>query len=188
MAHLTDEDIAGRVQKGETQWFAFLVERYEPKITRYARKFLFGHEDRQDLIQDIFIKAFTNIKSFDTSRKFSPWIYRIAHNEFINTIKKKGRDYLTFFDTDTLLPQAVYEEEKSEIDEVALKKMLDTSLDKIDSKYREPLVLYYYEELDYQAIADIMHIPISTVGVRLRRGKEALKKVVQELNPEHAPQ
>jgi RNA polymerase sigma-70 factor (ECF subfamily) len=185
MSELTDEELVLRVQHGQTQWFAFLVERYEAKMERYAKRFLFGYDDIQDVVQDIFIKAYTNIQSFDTKRRFSPWIYRIAHNEFINTIRKKGTEHITFFDADTLFPQATKEEEQRELHAEEMKKALEMGLDKIDIKYREPLVLYYYEEIDYQEISEILHVPISTVGVRLKRGKEALKKVFNEAYPHY---
>ena len=57
-----------------------------------------------------------------------------------------------------------------------MKKLLDTSLSTISPKYREVLVLYYYDDLSYQEIADVLHIPTATVGVRIKRGKEALEK------------
>jgi RNA polymerase sigma-70 factor (ECF subfamily) len=62
---LTDEEIAVRVQKGDTQAFGVLVERYEEKLKRYGRKFLSSIEDREDLVQDIFIRAYQNLQSFD---------------------------------------------------------------------------------------------------------------------------
>ncbi len=58
--------------------------------------------------------------------------------------------------------------------------MLERSLDTLSEKYKEPLVLYYFEDMDYREIADILHVPISTVGVRLQRGRMMLKKIVQE--------
>jgi len=107
---LTDENIAERVQSGETEFFGVLAKRYENKMTRYARKFLFGYKDTEDSVQEVFLKAFVNIRSFDISRKFSSWIYRIAHNEFINVIKKKRREPIPFVNIDTLLPTFVSEE------------------------------------------------------------------------------
>src|ERR1700685_1546732 len=88
----TDEEIVKEVQGGDVESFRILVERYEPKMTRYARRFLFGADDAKDLLQEIFIKTYTNINSFDTERRFSPWIYRIAHNEFVNALKKKTKE------------------------------------------------------------------------------------------------
>ena len=88
MTEQTDEQIAQAVQKGDSSAFGLLVERYEPKLLRYAKKFLFDYEDGKDIVQEVFIKAYSNIQSFDSGRSFSSWIYRIAHNEFINAIRK----------------------------------------------------------------------------------------------------
>ncbi len=180
MIELTDEEIAARVQRGDIESFAMLVDRYRDKIQRYARRFLFSGEDVDDVVQESFIKAYVNIQSFDTDRKFSPWMYRIAHNEFINTIKKRGREKTSYIDLDTLIPQlAAPETTDSDIHKEELRRELDTSLEKLPSKYREPLVLYYFEDMNYKEIADILHLPVATVGVRLRRGKIALQSLVR---------
>lgn len=179
---MTDEDIALQVQQGDIESFGLLVERYERKMTRYGRKFLSNHDDVKDLVQNIFIKAYINIQGFDANRKFSPWLYRIAHNEFINEFKKKKREPLFFVDFDIFFPHPVARETTDkEINEKAIKEMIESSLDKLDSKYREPLVLYYFEEMSYQEITEILKIPISTVGIRLQRGKIALKKIYNNL-------
>ncbi len=180
---LTDEEIARRVQSGEVEPFGALVERYEAKMMRYAKRFLFNYNDIEDLIQNVFLKAYVNIKGFDRSRKFSSWLYRIAHNEFINAIKKKGKEPLPFFDPDTIFPHPVAKENiERNIDNQGLRQMLEECLDKLDPRYREPLVLYYFEEFNYREIADILHIPIATVGIRLRRGKNKLKSFCEKLN------
>jgi len=176
-ADMTDEQVASRVQGGDADAFGLLVERFEQPLLRYARRFLSGHSDAEDVVQEAFIKAFTNIRSFDVARKFSPWIYRIAHNEFINAIKKKRREPVPFFDADEFFPHPVALEDPRE--DAARKeraKEIEGHLDGLDMKYREPLVLYYFQELDYREIADVLHIPISTVGVRLKRAREALAK------------
>lgn len=186
MNEISDEEIAKRIQEGDIGSFGVLIERYEKKLTRYARKFLSNHNDIVDLIQDVFIKTYTNIQSFDTTRKFSSWIYRIAHNEFVNALKRKRWEPFNFFDADILFPYAIaLETSDGETDKEDLKKTLDVCLDKIDSKYRESLVLYYYEELSYQEIADILHIPMSTVGVRLRRGRVLLKKAYNDIEKKY---
>jgi RNA polymerase sigma-70 factor (ECF subfamily) len=178
----TDEEIATRVQKGDREAFGVLIERYEQKLTRYGRKFLSEREDVRDLVQDTFIKAYANIRGFEASRRFSPWIYRIAHNEFVNAIKKRsGKEMISLSlpDFDTLFPHPLAKEEADDqAKRKELKDALDGSLDAIGAKYREPLVLYYYEEMDYQEIADVLQIPVSTVGVRLKRGRDILKAVV----------
>lgn len=177
----SDEHIAELVQKGDVESFGVLVARYEAKMKRYAHKFLFGYTEAQDVVQDVFIKAYTNIQSFDISRRFSPWIYRIAHNEFINAIKKKGKEPLPFFDPDTLFPHPRSSEPADkDLNAQDLKVTLEKCLGKLDPKYREPLVLYYIEELEYKEIAEVLRIPTSTVGVRLKRGRDHMKKLVTE--------
>lgn len=182
MQNKTDEEITAMVQSGDLESFSFLVERYEGKLKRYARKFLANPEDINDIAQEIFIKAYVNIKSFDTDKRFSPWIYRIAHNELVNSLKKKEKNPLLFFDADTLFPHPVSKEEtdrKTQSDEI--KKVLDKCLNQIPFKYKEPLLLFYMEELSYNEIAEVMRVPVSTVGVRLKRGKRMLKNFCDKL-------
>ncbi len=177
----TDESIARSVQAGQADAFGTLVERFEPKLLRYAAKFLMSPEDGRDLVQDVFLKAYVNINSFDASRSFSAWIYRIAHNEFINAIKKKGREPLSFFDPDTLFPHPVAPEQAdTNLHSTELKEMIDRFINRLDPKYREPLVLYYYEGMDYKQISKIMQIPVSTAGVRINRAKQQLQKCHDE--------
>lgn len=177
----TDEIIARQVQAGEVAAFGELVRRYQDKMIRYGHRFLRGYADIEDAVQEVFIKAYQNINSFDAAKKFSSWLYRIAHNEFINMIKKKGREPLPFFDPDTLFPHPLSHEHADDgIKRSEAAAQVGGGLDKLSPKYREILVLYYLEELSYQEIADVLHIPITTVGVRLARGRVALKKILHE--------
>lgn len=179
-----DEEIANRVQMGDRASFRVLVERYEPKMTRYARRFLFNGDEVKDLVQDVFIKAYVNIRSFDVKQRFSPWLYRIAHNEFVNALRKKQKERgnISLFDLDVFFPRLslmAKETADGNFNQKEMKRMLDKSLAALSPKYKEPLILYYFEEMDYRAIADVLHIPISTVGVRLARGKAMLAKIVE---------
>ena len=177
----TDEEIAMQVQKGDAAFFGILMQRYEQKLTRYARKFLVTGEDTKDLLQDIFIKAYVNLQGFDASRRFSPWIYRIAHNEFVNAIKKRsGKMTFSLSDFDTILPHPVAKEDSgTEAERRELRAMLEHGVQELDPKYREPLVLYYFEDMDYRAIAEVLRLPVSTVGIRLQRGKAMLRKKME---------
>ena len=177
-SELSDELLAESVSKGNTEMFGRIVERYEEKLSRYGRKFLSDREDIKDLIQDIFLRTYENMKSFDPSLKFSSWIYRIAHNTFVNHLKKKSSTPLVFVDFDTFLAHPTYEDSSErEREWKELEALFSECLDKIPLKYREVLVLYYSEELSYKEIADILKIPQGTVGVRVKRGREALEKV-----------
>lgn len=182
---ITDEELAQRVQGGDKESFGLLFDRYESKILRYGRRFLYSYEDVEDAVQDVFIKVYVNIASFSPDRKFSTWLYRIAHNTFINVIKKKGREPVKFFDFDTffqfdLAGQTSLDREAILKDE---ENMVREAFADLSSKYREPIVLYYFEQKTYQEIADIMHIPVATVGVRLSRAREMIKKKFISSNP-----
>jgi RNA polymerase sigma-70 factor (ECF subfamily) len=173
----SDENLVSLVIQGDKDLFGELIDRYESKLTRYVMRFTQHSEDVSDIIQVVFIKAYTNLQSFDVSRSFNSWIYRIAHNESVTHLKKRGGEKVSFIDFDTFLPHPFA---KETADDRSLaretKELLDKSLKIISPKYREVLVLYYYEELSYQEIADVLHIPIATVGIRIKRGKEALQK------------
>lgn len=182
---LSDEELAKLVSLGDTDKFGILMERYQAKLLRYGRKFLVDKDNIEDVVQDVFVKTYTNIKSFDVSQKFSPWIYRIAHNTFINAIKKSSLNPLYLFDFDTLISHTIVEDPiEKEREQKEIKAFIDKGLESIEDKYREILVLYYIEEFSYKEIADILQIPISTVGVRIMRAKNVLKEKYKELKIE----
>lgn len=174
-----DEEIVSSVVEGDKDLFGELIDRYEPKLTRYVRRFIQQPDDVSDIIQIVFIKAYMNLRSFDVERSFNSWIYRIAHNESVTYLKKRGNEKVSFIDFDIFLPHPFAKEEADDRSlNREMKELLDTSLLSISPKYREVLVLYYYDELSYQEIAEVLHIPIATVGVRIRRGKESLQKIL----------
>jgi RNA polymerase sigma-70 factor (ECF subfamily) len=174
----TDEEIVKTVQEGDIDAFGTLVERYEAKLLRYGRKFLSTREDIQDIVQDIFISTYKNIKSFNHSYRFSPWIYRIAHNAFVNALAKRSRNPLTLVDFDTFLPHPIYDDpDVAEKEREEIKDKINRGIEKLTPKYREILILNYLEELPYKEISTVLQIPVSTVGVRIKRAKEALRKI-----------
>ncbi len=185
-SNMSDEQLAELVQKGDEEKFGLLMERFEKKLFRYGRKFLSNQDNIEDVVQEVFIKTYQNIKSFDITQKFSPWIYRIAHNTYINALKKNSRNPLYFFDFDTLVAHPVYDDPSvKEKEQIELKKIIETGLDTLSPGYREIIILYYLENLSYKEIADILHIPIGTVGIRLMRAKEALKKKLPDSAQEY---
>lgn len=179
----SDERLVALVREGETAAFGELVERYEGKLTRYGKRFLAIKEDIEDIVQDAFLSAYQNILSFDTTQRFSPWMYRIAHNAFVNKLKRNDRTGTFFFDFDAFIPHALYEDPiEKERERQELRGILDQCLDQLSSKYREVLILHYFDDMQYKDIADILQIPPGTVGIRLRRAKYALRRVYEKMN------
>lgn len=179
---VSDEELALLVQNSREageQAFGVLMERYEPKLSRYGSKFLSDSAHIEDSVQDIFIKVYQNMQSFDATRRFSPWIYRIAHNEFVNALKKVSRGAVPVFDFDALVAHQVYEDpvvDEKEKEEMIV--LLNKGLETLSPLYREVLILRYLEDLSYQEIADILQVPQGTVGVRILRARTELRKYV----------
>lgn len=183
----TDEEIIRFVQSGKIEFFGILIERYEDKIRRYSRKFLSDQENINDVLQDIFIKAYKNIQSFDAKRKFSSWLYRIAHNELINALKKGKKNPLPLFDLDIFFPHYFHDKNilDQEINQRQMGEIIDKCLAQLELKYREPIILYYFEGLSYKEISDVMQIPISTIGIRIKRAKETMRQICKKLRYNH---
>ena len=185
MVEKSDEQIVALVQAGDAEAYGEIMTRYENKLKRYAWRFLNTREEIDDLVQDVFIKTYTNIKSFNTSLRFSPWIYRIAHNTFVNELKRK-KHIFNFFDSDTILP-LLASKETADADTMdnEINEELEIFVEKLPPKYREVIVLHYFESLSYQEISEVLHIPVTTVGVRMTRGRNKLKGYYQLSEQNH---
>lgn len=177
-----DEEIVPLILQNQ-DYFLYIVRRYEDKLKRYITRISgLPSEDVEDLLQDIFIKVYQNLNDFDTSLKFSSWIYRIAHNETISNYRKaKSRPQSVSYDDEPALANQLaskidfVKEIEKEYDAKIIRKVLA----KMDKKYREILILRFLEEKDYNEISDILQKPIGTVGAMINRGKKQFKEIVR---------
>jgi len=181
----TDEELVALALKNQ-EIFACLIDRYEPKLMRYITRISsLTREDAEDLLQEIFVKIYRNLNSFDTDLKFSSWAYRIAHNQVISQWRKTrlssqvlkfegDEDYLKMLSSDEDLGLAV--EKRFTATEV--RKILDL----MDEKYREVLVLKFLEGKDYKEISDILQKPLGTVATLINRAKKQFSKVAEKEN------
>lgn len=177
----SDNDIVQSVKQGNADAFGELMSRYEEKLTRYLRRFLQNEDVITDVLQDVLIKVYVNIQSFDEAYTFSSWIYRIAHNEAVNAIKKKKSTPFSWFEPETLIPYFAYESDtEDKIDKETLKRDLEQVLAKLSPTHREILILSFFEELSYKEIALVLKIPIVSVGVRINRAKHKMREIIQE--------
>ena len=132
----------------------------------------FTLEDSEDLLQEVFIKAYKNINFFDENiSSFSSWIYRITHNEAINKFKKKqSRPFFVSLFTKNEQEEEVMIDIPDDIDiekdyKVSEKKHLVHKILKLlEEKYKTVLVLKFLEEKSYEEISDILKIPLGTVA------------------------
>lgn len=173
---LTDEEIVEKVQSHDQELYAVIMERYQAKLLRYANGLIKDEHKAMDVVQESFIKAFINLNSFHTKKKFSSWIYRIVHNEAMNVVKKYPKEMPLFDDID--FPSEENIEKAFEQQEMIA--MVEQCLKKIPIAYVEPLALRYIEEKSYEEISDILHIPMGTVATRISRAKVLMKRVCQK--------
>ncbi len=160
------------------KYFEDLVIRYEEKLLRYVRSLGIEQNLAYDVVQECFIKAYRNIRSFNPKKgKWSSWLYRIAHNCAMDSFKKSKKDLTVDEDEwwdGISVPETITEELNIKLNNDSLM----TGLKKVDLKYREPLMLYYLENKSYKEIGDILRMPVPTVSTRIKRGKEKLKDAI----------
>lgn len=177
---LSDEQLVEIVRSKDQEMYAGLVTRYQNKLIRYASTLINNPDEALDVVQDSFIKAFKNLNGFNPKYKFSPWIYRIVHNEAINYIKKHRRS-VSLDDNPWVERVAHYKEKHDEVfDQQQLKKLLHKHINDLPYAYREPLVLFYLEEKSYEEISDILHMPVSSIGTRIFRARKLLQQTLKE--------
>ncbi len=181
---MSDEEIVSMVLRDQS-FFQHIVMRYEEKLFRYVRRLgIRNHEDAQDVLQEIFFKVYRNLNAFDTTLSFSSWIYRIAHNEAISFYRKKQvRPEGHLIDEgDEHLLREMAKEDSSELrfDKRRNAEILAQALSQLERKYYDVLVLRYFEHKEYEEISDILKIPIGSVGTRIYRGKQRLKKLIDD--------
>jgi RNA polymerase sigma-70 factor (ECF subfamily) len=165
--------------------FGELVDRYQAKLTRYiARLGVRDVDDQLDVLQEIFLKTYRNLNGFDTSLQFSSWIYRIAHNEAISWYRKKNvrpEGHLVA-DSEEMISFISSKDEAVDVsfDKTVNAKQVNEALLEIEAKYREVIVLRFFEHKEYEEISDILKIPVGSVGTLLHRGKKQLAAALNQ--------
>jgi RNA polymerase sigma-70 factor (ECF subfamily) len=143
MNDLSDEQIVEKVLK-DNNIYIEIIRRYEKKLSHYLHKFISDQDEIEDVLQVVFIKAYKNLYGFDQSRKFSSWIYRIAHNEAVNYLKKKRSVKICLDDIEYKLVDDKVDL-NSDIDNDFLKEDVEKVISGLKLKYKEPLVLFFFE-------------------------------------------
>ncbi|MRX74233.1 sigma-70 family RNA polymerase sigma factor [Bacillus lacus] len=161
----------------EEEFFIKLVDLYGDMVKRVAFTYVRDMKMAEDIVQDVFIKCYNNIATFQGKSSYKTWIYRITINHCKDVMRK--RFFLNFhpFKEEQLLP--TFETPES----ILLKKdnhtLVTKTLLELPKKYREVLYLYYYEELKITEISEVTQLNAETVKTRLRRGKLLLKAEIE---------
>lgn len=179
----SDQELVVRTLK-DKQKFASIVHRYEAPLFRYiVRQGCRDSSQAKDILQEVFIKAYLHLNDYDPSLPFSSWIYRIAHNETITHFRKeKNRPFvLEKGDDDELFGKIVDDLglSREEIHQYAVTD-IQTALERLEPRYRDIIVLKFFEEKSYEEISDILKMPQGTVATLINRAKKKIKSYLEK--------
>lgn len=179
---LPDNEVIARVQSGSVDFFDCVIARYEKRIFRYIMRFTKNADETRDLTQIVFIKALNHIATFDTQKKFSSWIYRIAHNETMNWLGRShnGRT-ISIEDVNSGAMHDVVDGSVMAVEEwfqAELRDELKDALAQLPPHYANVLRMQYFEDRSYKEIGEILGKPVSSVGTLIRRAKKRLLIIV----------
>ncbi len=178
-ARRSDQDIVEYVKQNK-ECYCLLIERYEEKLSRYVRRISgVSSESVEDIVQDVFMKVYINLNSYNPEKSFSSWIYRIAHNETINLWRRNKRknDLMISLDTESALANL---RDGRDIESEVLGKINEgvvvNALENLNEKSRDAIAMSYLEGATYREISEKIGSPIGTVGTLINRGKKVLRE------------
>jgi RNA polymerase sigma-70 factor (ECF subfamily) len=188
--------IVAELKAGSEEAFAWLIAQYHQPVYSLVHRILDDPSDAADTTQDVFIKVFRGIGSFNANSSLKTWIYRIALHEASNQrrwwFRHKFREMSIEPGTETdghrgmPLRDLLVDESKSPLDNVydeELRSRVEHELRAIAEPYRTTLILRDIEDLSYEQIADVMQTSLGTVKSRLVRGREVLRKRLERCLP-----
>jgi RNA polymerase sigma-70 factor (ECF subfamily) len=175
----SDESLAKEILK-DPENLSFLIDRYWQQLFFFVKRIsYFSSEDTEDILQDVFIKVYRNINSFDSSYKFSTWIFQITRNTTIDAIRKKTSRPQEFSldqnDLRQILVESGIDIEEKIINKEKI-KIIEKTIRALPFKYQEVMILKFLEEKTYEEMVDIIKKPKGTVASLLNRGKALFKK------------
>jgi len=183
-----DQQLVARTQEGDAGAFDQLVVKYTPRLYGLVYNMTSNHEDTNDLLQDIFSKAYKAIRGFRGKSSFYTWIHSIAVNMTLNFLKKRGRRFqLSLDDID-----ASIQNDKEFIDATAssspvreadlseLQKRLNEAMMKLSDEHRAVVTMFHIQGMPHAEISKILRVSEGTVRSRLFYANRQLQNYLDE--------
>lgn len=169
------EETVKKLKKGDNQAFEKLFEEYQQKIYALSFSLLQNREDALDVLQEVFIKIYNKISSFNGESSLSTWIFTITKNTCYDHLRKNKRnpeEEIPENVTDTSpLPEDILQRKEA-------RKAVRAALDTLPPKYKTVLLLREYGDLSYGEIAAVMKMSEGTVKSRISRARDYLLKEI----------
>ena len=169
-----DGDLIRQAARGSVEAYNLLVSRWEKRVYNYLLRLTANREDALDLTQDVFLKAYQNLRKLDDPERFAPWLYRIAHNEAYSMFRKRRPET----DVDDLDPEATENGIMvggSSVFPIELSLAVAGALERLSPDHREAVVLKIYQGFKFEEMAEILDCPVSTIKSRLYTALDLLK-------------
>lgn len=184
----SDEELVARTQAGEVEAFDELVRRYSPRLYGLVYNMTSHHEDTDDLLQEIFAKAFRSIRGFRGRSRFHTWIHAIAVNMTLNFLKRRGRrGMMSLDDVDNgvqsdpeFLKAAASSDPLRQVALRELQKKLNEAMQKLSNEHRAVVTMFDIQGLPHAEIAQILGISEGTVRSRLHYAHRQLQNHLKE--------
>jgi RNA polymerase sigma-70 factor (ECF subfamily) len=176
-----------RCLAGDQQAWEDIVRLHRRKVFNIAYKFTGRHDEAEDLTQDIFLKIFKSLNTFDRRANFQTWLISVSRNLCIDhyrSVRKERQTIDRDIDAGQLTPAANTPSALTELEEHDRVILLRKALRQLPANLQEAVMLRDIRELSYQEIADQLHLPEGTVKSRINRGRTELARQIQRLRDE----
>lgn len=189
---VADEVLVASAASGDRDAFGALVLRHQRPLVGYLARMTGSRDGAHDLAQDVFIKVYQSLGSFDPSFRFTTWLYRIASNWAIDQHRRRQPKTCPLGpatpDGETPLDPTIAGDEPSPDDMLRLRELeirLEAAIAELPPRYRQLILLRHRQHCRYDEIARIARLPIGTVKNRIFRAREILRvKLADVLDPE----
>ncbi len=169
-----DADLIQKTRKGDVEAYNLLVSRWEKRVFNYLLRLVNHREDAFDLSQDVFLKAYQNIRKLEDSARFAPWLFRIAHNEAYSMFRKRRPEVDVAEIPESTLGNAMGASAEG-VFPLEMSLAVTAALGRLNAEQKEAVVLKVYQGFKFDEMAEILGIPVSTVKSRLYTALELLK-------------
>jgi RNA polymerase sigma-70 factor (ECF subfamily) len=184
---VSDEELLVQIREaGEGDFRAFerLVRRYQGKVTTNCRYLSGSPDDAEDLAQEVFMKVYFGLAGFEGRSSFNTWVQRIKSNHCINFVKKKRLETVNLDAPGVDAASGIAPKAERELEKEDTRTRVGKILLQLSETLRIPLVMRDMDGMAYEEIAEEMGIGLSAVKMRIKRGREEFRRLMQARDPE----
>jgi len=172
MEPFDDGAVIAQVLDGDIEQFAELVRRYQVRLYRYAVSMVGDHDVASDMVQDAFIRAYTNLATCRDRERFRIWLFRTLRNRCFDHLKDPRRRQVPIEEAPPVADQREGPEDR--IERAGVRAELRSALDRLPAVQREAFLMHYVEGLSYEDMAGMLEASVSALKMRVLRAREAL--------------